>query len=249
MVGKDVKQAIVLNAGEGSRLRPLTKNMPKCLLKIGDKTILEHQLNNLIKCGIEEVTFVIGYYSDMIIRKIEQSSFDLEIKYVDNPIYYKTNTVYSLWLARKEMNDNFIYLNGDVLFHENVLKRLVESEYATCLAIDKKNVGKEEIKVKIVNNIIKEIGKEIEPSTADGEFIGIAKFSKEINVSFKKKLDEVVKEGKTNAFFELAVQRMLQGHNVYAIDISDLPCIEIDTHQDYNEAKRIYLKMMVKKND
>lgn len=236
-------KAIILNAGEGKRLRPLTKNLPKCLLKIGNKTILEHQLSNLAKCSIKEVTVVIGHRSEMICRKIRQAPFDLSVNYIWNEIYYKTNTAYSLWLARNEMDEDFIYLNGDVLFHQEALRRLIQSKFDTCLAISKKKVGKEEMKVRIANCIIRRIGKEMEPSLADGEFIGIARFSKEFNVLLKKKLEEVIKEGKLNAFFEHAVQRTLRTHSIYAVDVSDIPCIEIDNHGDFNEAKRMYLKI------
>lgn len=239
-----MEKAIILDAGESKRLRPLTENMPKCLVKIGNMTILEHQLSNLVECGIRKVILVVGYHYNMIQKKLKKSPFDLEVKYVRNPIYYKTNTVYSLWLARNEMNTDFIYLNGDVFFHRDVLRRLIDSEHNTCLAIDRKRrVGEEEVKVKIVDGLVKEIGKEIKASMADGEFVGVAKFSNEINVAFKKRLDEVVKEGKVNAFFELAVQRMLNDGNLYAVDVSDLPCIEIDTYNDLEEARNIFLKI------
>jgi choline kinase len=239
-----MKKAIILDAGEGKRLRPLTENLPKCLIKIGNKTILEHQIFSLMDCGIRELVLVIGYGSSMILKKLEESSFDLETKYVRNPIYYKTNTVYSLWLARNEMDTDFLYLNGDVFFHKGVLKRLIDAKHDTCLAIDmKRKIGEEEVKVKIAESLVKDIGKEIEPLIANGEFVGVAKFSKEINVVFKKRLDEVVKEGKLNAFFELSVQRMLNDCDVYAVDVSDLPCIEIDTYNDLEEARNIFPKI------
>jgi len=243
-ISQKIEKVIILDAGEGKRLHPLTENMPKCLIKIGNKTILEHQLCNLVECGIEELILVIGYHSNLIKEKLKRGFSDLEIRYVRNPIYYKTNTVYSLWLARKEMNTDFIYLNGDVFFHRDILKRLIDSERNTCLAIDKKRrVGEEEVKVKILDGLVKRIGKEMKHSTADGEFIGVAKFCKEINIVFKKRLDEVVKEGKVNAFFELAVQRMLSDYDLYAVDVSDLPCIEIDTYDDLEEARNLFFKM------
>ena len=207
-------------------------------------TILEHQLSNLVNCGIEELILVVGYRSNLILEKLKQSSFDLEIRYVKNPIYHKTNTVYSLWLSRNEMNTDFIYLNGDVFFHEDVLKRLIDSEYDTCLAIDtKRKVGEEEVKVRICDGVIREIGKEVKVSQADGEFLGIAKFSKEINSVFKKRLNDVVKKGEVDAFFELAVQYMLDNNEIYSIDVSDLPCVEIDTYDDLEEARNVFRRM------
>ncbi|MFX0197196.1 MAG: phosphocholine cytidylyltransferase family protein, partial [Candidatus Hodarchaeota archaeon] len=158
-------------------------------------------------------------------------------------IYYKTNTVYSLWLVRNEIKKDFVYLNGDVLFHKDVLNRLINSKYDNCLAIDKKDVGEEEVKVKLLLSVVKAIGKKIERSKAQGEFIGIAKFSQRFNELFIMKLDEVVRESKITAFFEVALNRALKDYDIYAVDVSDLPCIEIDSHEDFNLAKSIYLKI------
>lgn len=238
-----MEKAIILNAGEGRRLHPLTEKHPKCLVKVGNKSILEHQLSSLVKCGISKVIIVVGYHNKLIYNKLRKSQFDLEFTFVINPIYSKTNTVYSLWLARNEMNTDFIFLNGDVFFHLEVLTRLLNAPYGSCLAIDRKEVGEEEVKVKIEDGFITEIGKNINTSLAHGEFVGIAKFANEINNSFTRRLEEVVKEGKTNAFFEEALQRLLIDNKFYPVDISDLPCIEIDTHADLREARNLFLKI------
>jgi len=216
--------------------------VPKCLLKIGNKTILEHQLLSLDRCGIRTAILVLGHEITMVLEELRQYSLDLEIKHTFNPMYSKTNTAYSLWLVRNEMNKDFVYLNGDVFFHINILKRLLHSKHDTCLAVAGKEVGTEEVKVKLSNGLVTELGKEIEPSLADGEFIGIAKFSQRVTDVFSGKLDEIINEGKLNAFFELAVQRLLKTCEVWAVDVSDLPCIEIDTHEDLDDARKLYLK-------
>lgn len=237
-----MKKAIILNAGEGKRLRPLTEKKPKCLVRVGNKTILEHQLSSIVECGIKEVILVVGYHHEMIYKKLNEKKFDLEVTFIRNPIYSETNTIYSLWLARYEMNTDFIFLNGDVFFHVDVMKRLLNARHGSCLAIDRKKVGEEEIKVKIEDGLVTEIGKKINPSIADGEFVGIAKFANKINDSFKRKLEEFVKEGKTKMFFEVAVQHLLNDNKLYEVDVSDLHCIEIDTHTDLNEARNLFLK-------
>jgi len=237
-------KAIILNAGEGKRLRPLTELIPKCLLKLNGTTILEHQLASLAECGIKEVVIVVGYRADQIPKRIKCKNFALSIRFIQNPIFHRTNTVYSLWLARDEIKTDFMYLNGDVIFHKYVLKRLVDAGYDTCLAVDKRNVGEEEVKVQLVKNKVKVIGKSINLSEAQGEFVGIAKFSHKFNPLFAEKLDDVVREGKVNAFFEAALDRTLEHYSVYAVDVSDLPCIEIDSHEDFNAAKKIYSKII-----
>jgi len=240
---RSIEKTIILNAGESKRLRPLTNGIPKCLLKLDNTTILEHQLHTLKKFGILEIVLVVGYHSEMIIQKVKQSQLGLTVRFVHNSIYYKTNTVYSLWLAKNEMNKDFIFLNGDVVFHQDILKRLIDCGHDNCLAIDKKTVKEEEVKVQIADGKIKKIGKEVEPTKAHGEFVGIAKFSQKITKPFKKSLDEVVREGKVEAFFELAVDHLLGDYNIYAVDVSDFPCVEIDTYEDYKQARQIYQGM------
>jgi len=162
-------KAVILNAGEGKRLRPLTTLKPKCLLRLNTITILEHQLNNLIECGIEKVIIVVGYLANQIFEAMNNKNFPIEIEFIQNPIYFKTNTIYSLWLARKHIKDDFVYLNGDVVFDEKILERLLKSSYKACIAVDKRQVGREEVKVHLVSNLVKRIGKNIEASKAHGE--------------------------------------------------------------------------------
>lgn len=235
--------AVILDAGEGKRLRPLTHPKPKCLLKLNDTTILGHQLTNLVKCGVRKVVIVVGYRAVQILEEIKSKDFDLEIEFISNPIYYKTNTVYSLWLARKRIRDDFVYLNGDVVFHTGVLERLLKSCFETCIAVKREKAGEEEVKVRLSANRVEKIGKDMRASDADGEFIGIAKFSKKFNNFFIGKLDEVVEEGKVDHFFEVALDRALKNVGVYAVDVSDLPCVEVDTYEDFNLAKKFYFQI------
>jgi len=241
-----VYKAVILDAGEGKRLRPLTSLKPKCLLKLNGMTILEHQLINLIKCGIKDVAIVVGYHASQIVEGVKNKDFDLETEFIQNPIYYKTNTVYSLWLAREYIKNDFVYLNGDVVFHKEALRRLLKSHYDTSIAVERKQVKEEEVKVRLVSNLVTAIGKDIELSKAHGEFVGIAKFSKRFNQLFINKLSEVVKEGKVNEFFEVALDRTLKSYDVYAVDVSDLPCVEVDTYEDFNTAKQFYSEITEK---
>jgi len=241
-------KAIILNAGEGRRLRPLTISKPKCLLKLNKVTILEHQLTNIAKSGIKEVIMVVGYHANQIIEKVKEMSLNLKFKFIFNPIYYKTNTVYSLWLARDFFKEcDFLYFNGDVVFHKDILERLLGAHYDTCVAVKRTAVGEEEVKVILKSEIVKGIGKEIDWAKASGEFIGIARFSKSFNSLFIDKLKEVVNQGMINEFFEVALNRTLKSYNVYAVDVSDLPCIEVDTYEDFNVAKRIYSEIFKEK--
>ena len=238
-------KAIILAAGEGKRLGKAKGNQPKCLVKLGGKSLLQHQLSALQHTGINRIVIVVGYRQQQVMEHARE--FSLDFKFLTNSRYSETNTAYSLWLTKKEMDDSFLYLNADVLFHPDVLHRLIKAPHGNAMAIVKGNCGVEEVKVVCKNHIIQRIGKNLDKSACYGEFIGIAKFSKEVIPSFKEKLDEVIQNDRLeNEYFEAAVDRMLiAGVEIEAVDVGDLPCIEIDFPEDLERARReIYPQIM-----
>ena len=234
-----VNKAIILNAGVGHRLRPLTIDTPKCLLTITNRTILESKLSNLSNCGINEIIMVVGFFSEKIMKTAKHGFPDLKFEFICNQKYATTNTLYSLWLAMQELDDAFVYLNGDVLFHRQILHRLLNSPRKTCLAVSAHKLTEEDVKVILHDDLVLAIGKHLQTFEADAEFIGIAKFSKGASKALKRKLNEVVKSGGASNYFEYALDLMLEKHNVYAMDISEFPCIEIDTMDDLEQAKSL----------
>lgn len=229
-----VNSAIILAAGKSKRLGALTENMPKCLLPLGSKTILEHQIENLRLNGINDITIVTGFFEEMI-RKSCGSSF----RYVSNPVFDKTNSIYSLWLALKQIQDGVIVLNSDVVFHPDILAKLTGSPYPDALTVSfQDDMGDEEMKVKVKEGKICNISKEIDPEEADGENVGIVKFSVEgIKVLFKK-VDELVGEGVVNAWAPLAFQKICLYHDLYCVSTEGLPWIEIDFPEDLEKARK-----------
>lgn len=232
-------KAIILAAGSSRRLLPLTNGIPKCLLTIGDKTILEHQLDAIDRAGIREAVIVIGYLKEMIIEFIDGSYKGIKkILFVENSEYSTTNTIYSLYLTRNEfLNEDFIYFNGDVLFHRDIVRLLVESEMDNVLAVDYRKCGREEVKFSVnSNNRIIKLSKTIPPSETEGEFIGIAKFGKKITPHFAKALEHHSLKGGKNLFFEKAVEDVLEKAFFFPLDVSQIPNIEIDFPKDLKKA-------------
>ena len=153
---EDLKiKAIILAAGVGSRIRPLTDNCPKSLLKINGKTILEMMLSHIQACGINEVVFVLGYLQNQIKDYVKTQFPDLIVQFITNEKYEVTNTGYSLMLTKDFIQDStFIKFDADVVFDINILTSLIASEYDNCLCIDKNiNLDAEEIKVIILSLI------------------------------------------------------------------------------------------------
>jgi len=232
-------KAILLAAGASRRLMPLTKYLPKCLIKIGDKTILEHQLDAIDYAGIKNAVLVVGYLKEMIQDFIGKSYRGINnITYIENPDYATTNTIYSLYLTKDEfLNQDFIYFNADVLFHKDIVKLLIDHNGNNVLAVDRKKCGEEEVKYQTDGNkrIIK-LGKYIPTDIAEGEFIGVAKFGKAVSKYFIDALEYYSLKGEKNLFFEKAVEDILDKDIFFPIDISDIPNIEIDFPEDLEMA-------------
>ncbi|MBW1839154.1 MAG: phosphocholine cytidylyltransferase family protein [Deltaproteobacteria bacterium] len=227
--------AIILAAGASRRMVSLTKNIPKCLLKIGDKSIIEHQIASLYHYGLDEIIMVTGFCED----KIKSACGD-KIRYITNPRFAETNSIYSLWLAKEETKEGFIVINSDVLFHPLVLGKLLESPYPDALTVsEQEEMGDEEMKVKVNSDRVIDISKAISPQQADGENVGMVKFSSKGAEILFKKIDELISKDMVNKWAPFAFQQIASYHHLYAVDIGDLPWIEIDFVEDYERAKEV----------
>ena len=240
-------KAVILAAGAARRLAPMINSIPKCLIKIGDKSILENQLDALQFYGIEDVLIVVGYLKEQIIEKIGNQYKTMNISYIENPLFSSTNTVYSLWLAREYFADqDFFYFNADVLFHHCLIRKLLEAPYESAMGVEVKQCGEEEVKVIVDDKLrIRRIGKKLNPADCLGEFVGVAKFGSSLTTDFSNSLKAVIDEGLQMSFFEAAVDRILDQHALYSVDISKIPVIEIDFPEDLERARQqIYPKII-----
>ena len=144
-------KTIILAAGVSARLRPLTDNTPKCLLKIGGKTILERTIDSLLSFNLDDIIIVTGYLQEQIKNFISQKFPGLKVSYIYNELYNTTNNIYSLWLTKDLVfNNDMLMMDSDILFEKKILELLINSEYPNCLALRTDHqLGDEEIKVKL----------------------------------------------------------------------------------------------------
>jgi choline kinase len=231
---------VVLVAGVSRRLFPLTEHRPKCLLEVGDRTIFDHQMDALQSVGIGEVCLVLGYRREQILEHARRHHPELAITTVVNHHFFESNTARSLWMAGEQFLDrDMVLLNGDVLFDPEVLKRVVDSSRAAAMAVEGKLCGEEEVKVVVDrDDRILEIGKELDPEQCRGEFIGVARFAAPFSSRFWQALDTLAhaEEGR-DAYYERAIETMLGDHAAHAVDVTGLPCVEIDFPEDYELAR------------
>lgn len=238
-------KAVILSAGFGSRIRPLTDNNPKTLLSVGGITILERMLTSIQSCGIDEIVVVVGYQHERIETFVCNKFPELNVRFVVNNRYGETNTGYSLMLAEEFMaGSSFVKFDGDVVFDEKVLRRLLASAEENCLCIDRNiQLESEEVKVVLDSDIrIIRVGKDIAPSDAIGESIGIEKISGYIGTLLFAELRAMMRsEENLQEYYEGAYERLIKrGVAFHAVDITGLKWTEIDTRQDFETAERIF---------
>ena len=237
-------KAIILAAGIGSRIHPLTDNCPKSLLKIDNKTILEMMISNIQDCHINKIIFVTGYLENQIKEYVKRKFPNLKTYFVTNEKYAETNTGFSLLLAKDFVeNSDFIKFDADVVFNKEILKKLIECPYENALCIDKNiHLDAEEIKVIIDDkNKILKASKTVDPKKAIGESIGIEKIGKNTAKLLFQELEEVMKDEKNHQeYYEATYERLLgKGESFHALDITGLDWVEIDTKEDFELAKNI----------
>ena len=175
-------KAVILLAGAGRRLHPLTLDRPKSLLPIGDSTVLEHMITKLLRAGIHSFVVVCGFMEGTIKAYIGEAFPDLDVAFVTNEHYLTTNTGYSLLAAKGHLSDEaFLKLDGDVIFDDEILARLLALEDGSSyVCTDGSDIGEEVIKVICdERGRVTRIGNRLPVSQAIGESIGIERISRQ----------------------------------------------------------------------
>ncbi|MFX1392824.1 MAG: sugar phosphate nucleotidyltransferase [Promethearchaeota archaeon] len=242
---------IILAAGKGERLYPLTKNTPKPLIDLGNgETLLERQLNYLSNSNvIDEVIIVIGYLYDQIESKLKSFHTKLKLKTIYNPFYDMSNNLITLWLSKYEMNDDFLIANGDNIIASDVIRDLVnntnEGIFVTICYRDK--YSEEDMKVNLDNNKkILRVSKEIE--NGDAESVGLVKVSGEkFRKIYKEILEELVKNRSYLNKFWLETFNVLanKGVEINSFEIDKDKWREVDFHFDLHDIRELMKKFKI----
>ena len=238
-------RAVILAAGKGSRLGNLTDDTPKSMLKLNDEhTLLSYNVMQLSEAGIESIILVSGYQS----QKIEDYSQELAIIYnisieiVFNPFWDHCNVLGSFYMSLEIIKDDFIFLHADTLSSKEVVNGLIASASDVCLAVDLKLCGEEEMKVWLENNKVKRITKYDIGYKADGEFVGIAKFSRSMIAYFREKSQAIFKLGVLDSYMEQVLDNALLEDSILVeyFDASAYSTIEVDFIEDLVMAQSMF---------
>ena len=131
-------KVVILNAGIGQRMGNLTKNKPKCLVKINEReTILDHQLKNIIKSGLNDFIIPTGPFESQIINHINLHFPNINVEYINNPLYKRTNYIYSIFLAKEKVTEDILFAHGDLIFSQKLVKLLLDSKSPDCVLVNK----------------------------------------------------------------------------------------------------------------
>lgn len=236
---------VILLAGVGSRLRPLTDVRPKCLVEVGGRTILERFLTQAKATeAFEEVVLVTGYRHEQIAEFATAWSQEhgLKVSFVHNARYDETNNGYTLLCAHEELANGFVLTDGDLILEEGILSRVAGLSHSG-LAVDMQMKLDEEAMKFVLDEQghVTELSKEITVERGLGESIGLCKIVAKDVPAIVAHLAQLVEAGEENEYYERAFQeRIREGWQLGVVDVGDLRWVEVDDHADLARAERIF---------
>ncbi len=226
-------KAVILAAGPGTRMRPLTEDKPKGLLQLNDESIIERQIRLLKEQGLEEedIAIVIGYMAE----EFEEEFSDADITLIENEVWDETDNLYSFKLSREfAEGEDFLVINGDAIFSKGLLESILEID-SSGYPLDMETPDDESIKVEVEDERMTEIlGKE--PKEYDGVTTEVFRVNAEDSERLFDTADSISKEDRTQ-WFDSAVGEILEEAYFRAVDVSDEFWREVDNPEELRELR------------
>lgn len=227
-------QAVILAAGEGTRLAPLTHTTPKCLVDIAGRPVIDYQLAALRAAGVRTTALVTGHLAAKVDAYLAGRP---DVKTVFNDVYKTTNILtsfgYALKAAVNDGEDLFV-IAGDVVFEEGLLKRLSGVPGDLVLCVNRKACGEEEVKVVLDGDRVGELGKKLDPAAAYGEFLGVFMARGPVVAAVKALVARMVSGGQGKAYLFDMMNRLIaeKTAEAKAFEVGDALWEEIDFYED-----------------
>jgi len=236
-----LSKAVIVAAGKSSRLYPLTKTTPKGLLDIGKESLLKRSIRILKENGIKEIAIVVGFERQKIQEQLAQEG----ITFIFNPFFAQTNNLGSLWFAKQWVNNEpFLYLHSDIIYDSTLVTEMIDSKLdsGALMLVDADSIDEEAMKVRISSDgLMVESNKEIPLNEANGEWIGMTRFSRNVIPDMFATLEEVLEENSFQAYDTEAFSRMANRNIPFYIEYThEKPWVEIDFLSDLEKAKELF---------
>lgn len=238
-----VNTALLLAAGIGSRLYPMTQNAPKCLTLVNGISILERLVSNLNLHGFKRLVVVTGYLGNQIRDFLGNQIVDIKIDYIFSPLYKTTNNIYSLWMAREVINEPFLLLESDLVFDESLLDAMLDPDRiavakmqpwmnGTCVTINQY----QQVKAFLAGNA---------DSFGEIKYKTVNIYSISLNswCGIVKRLDKHISDGEVNRYYETVFAEMIVDGSIFlkSVSFDGKPWYEIDTIEDLVKAEKLFL--------
>ena len=236
-------EAVVLSAGQGRRLLPLTKSLPKCLLPLGpdDQTVLDFQLDALATCGVTRVTVMVGFGADQVERHVREKSVPgMDVRLFLNPLHPHSDNLVTAWLATSLVSGDFVLLNGDTLFEPEVLRRALDARDADISVVvnHKDTYDSDDMCVWVEDTKLVGIGKERREEAPSGEAIGMYAFRGEGVTTVRQEFERAVAaHDGLRSWYPPVFEQIARRRPVGLVSIDDLWWAEIDVAEDLEKAR------------
>ena len=238
-------KAIILSAGQGRRLLPLTENMPKCLLPVSDKSVMEWQIDALLAVGIDHITIVTGFQVGLVEVLLEQRYADYpDINILFNPFYEVADNLASCWIARHLMDGDFLLMNGDTVIESTLIAQVLNSKSAPItLSVDYKDTyDSDDMKVQTdANGWVKQVSKIIPTEQIDAESIGLTYFREQGALHFREAVETALRHpAELKSWYLSIIDRLADKQLVNTCSVAGYRWCEIDFIEDLAKAGVVF---------
>ncbi|MFL6766216.1 MAG: NTP transferase domain-containing protein [Sphingomicrobium sp.] len=235
-------KAIILSAGQGSRLGHLVDDRPKCLIDFGGRTLLDRQLDTLEANGVHEAVVVTGFHDELVTAGIAKRSGGPAVRTIFNPFYKVADNTGSLFMAREELSGDCLVWNGDTLVSDALMGRVLANERSgICVTIDRKeSYDEDDMKVVEEGGRLKAIGKRLPAEGVNAESIGLLAFRAGGAERFREAIEREMRtpEG-TTVWYLRVIHYIAQSSEVWTLDIKGEEWGEVDFPPDVDAAREL----------
>lgn len=235
-------KVIILSAGQGRRLLPLTASRPKCALPVGPRAVLEWQLHEISRTAVDEVVVVTGFGADAVDDMV-QRQHHVPTRTLFNPFFALCDNLGTCWIARAEMTGEFVIINGDTLFEAAILARLLDGPAqapVTLVTDSKPGYDDDDMKVVVQGGRLIRVGKQLDRSDINGESIGMMRFRADGGEHFRHQIETMMRYGTgLKQWYLSAIDQLADAALVATCPIDGLSWCEIDDQADLARAERV----------